>query len=50
MRGMYNLGVCIRVYIYIYVRMQHLEENCYCDSGGIEAPLLLDRIKRYLEN
>lgn len=44
MRGMYNLG------IYIYICMQHLEENCYCDSGGIELPLLLDRIKRYLEN
>lgn len=34
--------------VYIYICMQHLEENCYC--GGIEAPLLLDRIKRYLEN
>lgn len=44
MRGMYNLG------IYIYICMQHLEENCYCDSGGIELPLLLDHIKRYLEN
>lgn len=34
----------------MYVCMQHLEENCYCDSGGIEVPLLLGRIKRYLEN
>lgn len=49
----HRCGECITwlgVYmcVYIYICMQHLEENCYC--GGIEAPLLLDRIKRYLEN
>lgn len=53
MRGMYNLSIvcmCVYTYICMYVCMQHLEENCYCDSGGIEVPLLLGRIKRYLEN